>query len=288
MLPNFFLAGAPKSGTTSLFYYLKGHPGVYMCPIKEPNFFSAADIQNQNLYYTAPLVSNIKDYKSLFEQVGDEKAVGEASVSYLFYKDVAGRIKMTVPEPKIIILLRDPVERGFSHYLMDSRLGYIKFSFEDIIYKRSPSPLLDLYYQQVVELGLYFHQVKRYIDTFGPERVKIILSEDLKNDNSSVMASVCEFLDIEPYILLETERQYNVYRRPRGSIIRHLYTIKILRKAIKSAAPVKLVDRVKNLLLIKEKKPRVPPETRDYLVQFYQKDVRKLSDLIGRDLRAWS
>ncbi len=288
MFPNFFLVGAPKSGTTSLFYYLTGHPDVYMCPVKEPNYFSYPYIQRQNLYYTTSNVTSLNEYESLFDHVQNEKIVGEASVSYLFYKNVSARIKNSVPNAKVIILLRDPVERGFSHYLMDHRLGFISSSFEDVIYKRSSSPLLHLYYQQVVELGIYFHQVKRYVDSFGFEKVKIFLSEDLKNNNSSVMASVCEFLEIDPHIPLDSEKQYNVYRRPRNRIVRSLYSIKLLRSAGRSVIPVTSLDTIKNFFLIKEKKPELSPETRKYLVNFYKKDILKLSDFIGRDLSAWT
>jgi hypothetical protein len=287
MFPDFFLAGAPKAGTTSLFYYLSGHPEVFMCPVKEPNYFSAAEIKAQQLYYTTHDVAEKKEYESLFEQVRDEKVVGEASVSYLFYPKVAQRIKESVPAARIIILLRDPVARGFSHYLMDSRLGYISIPFEEVIYKNSSSPFFDLYYQQVVELGLYYEQVKRYLDIFGADRVKIYLNEDLKKDTLAVMSSICRFIDVDPALLSDTNIQHNVYRRPRNSFIRKLYAATFFRSLGRAVLPTGIANAVRNSLLIKENKPEISLETRKYLVDFYKEDIWKLSSLIDRDLTPW-
>ena len=167
MLPNFIIAGAPKAGTTSLYHYLSEHPEVFMSDPKEVNFFSKEEIDAQGLYYDIFKAGNISEYKKLFINANGKKAVGEASVSYLYYQEVPQKIKRIIPDAKIIIALRSPVERAFSHYLMDLRLGYIELSFEDVVYKRVEHKYLNLYYQQYVELGFYFEQVRRYIKCFG-------------------------------------------------------------------------------------------------------------------------
>jgi sulfotransferase family protein len=164
MLPNFFIIGAAKAGTTSLYHYLEDHQEVFMCSVKEPNYFSYDDIIRQNLYYSEKGFGNKEEYEALFKDVTSEKAIGEASVSYLFYEKTPTKIKAVVPDAKIIIILRNPVDRGFSHFLMDKKLGYISLVFEDVIFKRVQHKNIDLYYQQYVELGLYHEQVKRYKD----------------------------------------------------------------------------------------------------------------------------
>src|SRR5882672_9220913 len=115
-LPNFFIVGAPKAGTTSLYYYLSHHPEVFMSPVKEPNFFSYDETVKQNLYHKEKGVGKFEEYRQLFASSnGHHKAIGEASVSYLFYPSVPQRIHELVPKAKIIISLRNPVERAYSH-----------------------------------------------------------------------------------------------------------------------------------------------------------------------------
>src|SRR5689334_14600377 len=103
-LPNFFIVGAPKAGTTSLYHYLKQHPEVYMSPVKEPNYFSYEETVKQNLYHKEKGVGTFEEYSKLFASAnGRHKAIGEASVSYLFYASVPEKIKKAVPHAKIVI-----------------------------------------------------------------------------------------------------------------------------------------------------------------------------------------
>ena len=132
-LPTFFIVGAPKAGTTSLYHYLEEHPEVYMSPIKETNFFSSKQMQEQELYYDATPIQSKNQYLELFKDVSQEKQVGEASVSYLYYTGVAKKILEFNPKAKIVIMLRNPVDRAFSHFLMDKRLGLSISSFMDVI-----------------------------------------------------------------------------------------------------------------------------------------------------------
>ncbi len=287
MQPNFFIVGTPKSGTTSLFHYLDEHPEVFMCSKKEPNYFSYQDIVQQNLYYVEKGIGNKEEYEKFFEDVTSEKAIGEASVSYLFYEKVPARIKIIAPNAKIIIVLRNPVDRAFSHYLMDKRLGYLNISFEDIIYKRVQHPLLDLYYQQFVELGFYFKQVKRYIDLFGEGQVKIFTNEDLKKDISEVILSVFDFLKISSNLMPDLKKQYNVYQKPRNIFVSYLYSARFLRRLARKIIPKNLVGTVKNTLLIKGQKPKLSIGTRKYLNNLFKDDILQTAGLIDRDLSHW-
>ena len=126
MWPNFFIVGAPRSGTTSLYEYLKEVPEVFMSPVKEPNFFNLS-VEN-DLFLSKPIREK-KKYLDLFKNVKDEKAIGEASPTYLWDPKTPKLIHEIIPDAKIIISLRDPVERTFSHYLMYFRNGIMKDSF---------------------------------------------------------------------------------------------------------------------------------------------------------------
>src|SRR5882762_10194104 len=140
MLPNFFIVGAMKAGTTSLYHYLDQHPQVYMSPIKEPCYFSSEtrpenmgpEFQEQALRgirdtredirgpmrekRLAGLVVDWEDYVSLFRDVKGEIAIGEASIRYLWSKMAPENIRSRITAAKIIMVLRNPADRAFSEY----------------------------------------------------------------------------------------------------------------------------------------------------------------------------
>lgn len=289
MLPNFYIVGTPKSGTTSLYHYLKEHPEVFMSPQKEPNFFSHEDITKQKLYYPVKNIDSIENYKALFDNVSKETVIGEASVSYLFYEKTPGKIKYITPDSKLIIILRNPIDRAFSHFLMDHRLGLINYniSFEDIVYKKSNHPMINLYYQQFIELGFYYAQIKRYCDTFGLEKIKIFLTEDLKTNLENVLKEVCRFLNIDDSFNFDIEQRHNVYRTPRNNIVKFLYSFKKMRSLTRSIIPNHWVSNVKNQLLLSDKKPDLSIKTKKYLDNLYLDDIKKTANLIQRDLSIW-
>ena len=177
MKVDFFIVGAPKAGTTSLYHYLNEHPQVEMSLQKEPNYFSDKAIQSQDLYYNKNRIDTEEKYNRLFNFQKKDVIFGEGSVSYLFYPAVAQEIKKYNPIAKIIIMLRNPVDRAFSHYLMDFRLGLVSERFEDVFHEKQ-----GLKFQQYFLLGNYYSQVKRYIDEFSKENVHLIWYSDFKKD----------------------------------------------------------------------------------------------------------
>ncbi|MEO5673223.1 MAG: sulfotransferase [Chitinophagales bacterium] len=286
--PNFFIVGAPKAGTTSLYYYLKRHPEVFMSPLKEPNFFSYQDTIDQNLYHKEKGVGTIEEYRRLFAEAnGHHKAVGEASVSYLFYPAVSKRIKAMVPDAHIIMSLRNPIDRAYSHYYMEHKLGYVNESLESIVFKKSRNKNAHLFYQQYVELGLYHQQVKRYLDAFGKERVKVFIHDDLSDKLESMILSVFDFLKIDKTHIPGLEGKYNTYSVPRNPVFRYLYSQKKLREFAKTLVPYESVEAVKNLFLTRDRKEGKNEEIIQELKRIYTPDVMELEKLLDRDLSAW-
>ena len=167
--PNFFIAGAPRCGTTSLHAWLQTIPGIYMSRIKEPNFFSRQVIADDH-----PLLKPIrgeKQYLQLFSAAGDAKIVGEASRKYLEDPGAPALIDRTVPGAKILVSLRDPVERYHSNYLMirNNRpsMGSLMSEIErGIAHEDNPSlPIVP------PRTGLYAAHIERYRPIFGSARV---------------------------------------------------------------------------------------------------------------------
>jgi len=174
--PNFFIVGAAKAGTTSLYEYLKDIPGIYMSPVKEPNYFSV-NILDDN--HELKPIRKKEQYLMLFNN--DAKILGEASAYYLSDPEAPKLIHKVSPNAKILISLRDPVEREFSHFLMEKeRYAKTEKTFREIIqielnYKNSKK-------NYALKHGLYSENVKRYLEIFGTCQVKIIIFEEwIKN-----------------------------------------------------------------------------------------------------------
>ena len=285
---DFFIVGAPKAGTTSLYHYLNDHLEIEMSSQKEPDFFSDKYFKKQELYYGKNRIDTIEKYHSLFQRE-DALLRGEASVSYLFYQDVPYKINQYNPAAKIIIMLRNPIDRAFSHYLMDYRLGLVSQSFESIIQKESTHKNGYLFYQQYIEVGEYLKQIKRYLDVFNKKNICFIDYEDFKNNTFDVVNIVFTFLGLEnninspPYLM----RKHNTYSAPRNRIVRKIYSFVFVRKMLASILPQNLIRVIRNLLFIEDKKPKLSNSTRDFLKRHYESDVIELSKLLNKDFSKW-
>ncbi|OQK17902.1 hypothetical protein AU255_08585 [Methyloprofundus sedimenti] len=287
MLPNFIIVGAPKAGTTSLYHYLSEHPQVFMSEPKEVNFFSKDEIEEQGLYYQDFKAKDLDSYEKLFDKGIDKKAVGEGSVSYLFYPETPAKIKALLPAVKIIMLLRDPVARGYSHYLMDYRLGLVDVPYKEIVLKTSTHKNAHLYYQQYVELGLYYEQVKRYLELFGKEQVKIYFQEDLRQDTQKIIFDLYEFLEIDPSNIPNIEREHNAFSMPKSNVVHKLYTSYFIRTLLSVVFPEALKEKIKNELFERKKKPALEENLREQLLDIYRQDIQNLESFLNKDLSVW-
>jgi len=274
--PNFFIVGAPKAGTTSLYAYLKDIPGIYMSPVKEPKFFNESYI-NPGLPEKKRL--DKKKYLSLFNGVEDEKFLGDASPSYLVDPKTPERIHNVSPDAKILISLRDPVERLFSSYLMLIRNGKYKRPFREEIensIKNRPT---------WVDRGTYFERVKRFLDVFGSEQVKIFIFEEWIKNPKNTVREILQFLGINYEIDHIIEDVYNPFSVSRGSAATSiLSSAKIKRFGEKFFSPSTRRILRDKILTIKPEKPKMEKKDRDFLIDFYKDDVKKLENFLGRKL----
>jgi len=184
VLPNFFIVGAPRAGTTSLYDYLDRTKDVFMSLQKEPHYFSS--IEHSSIH--PRVIRDKKKYLALFKKANNAKAIGEASTSYLWDPESAKLIHNTVPHAKIIIMLRDPIERTFSHYIFRLSAGKT-YSFTEAI-REAMEPKNDYYSTIIVNGGYYYNQVKRYLDKFGSNNVKVIIFEEFIKDSMKKVENV--------------------------------------------------------------------------------------------------
>jgi len=276
--PNFFIVGAPRSGTTSLYEYLKDVPEVFMSPVKEPNYFNPS--VDDDLFLSKPIRG--KKYLELFKNVKDEKVIGEASPTYLWDPKTPKLIHGIVPHAGIIISLRDPIERAFSEYLFLRGLGSEKGSFLEII-KRSIRDE-DYSSNRIIQNGLYFEQVKRYLDIFGTDQVKILIFEELVQDTWGLVKQVLDFLKVKHDPTTSVNEIHNAFTLPRGQIASSIVKNKVLRKMGKTLLPREGLFSLRKILTKKTAKPSITNEEKSILKEFYHNDVRKLEKLLNQKL----
>ena len=286
MKVDFFIVGVPKAGTTSLYHYLSEHPQVEMSSQKEPDYFSDKAINEQGMYYGKNRINTLDKYESLFVQK-ESVVYGEASVSYLFYENVAEDIKKYNPNAKIIIMLRNPIERAFSHYLMDYRLGLISDSFENIIAKKSKHKNAHLFYQQYIEVSKYATQIQRYLDFFEKENILFIDYEDFKKNVSKTVGKVYSFLNISAEFAADINTKYNTFTMPKNKGIRFIYSFVFLRKILTFLFPIYLVKNIRVLLFKTDKKPELLKETRSQLRIIFNDDIKKLEEVLAKNYSKW-
>ncbi len=307
VLPNFFMVGAMKAGTTSLYSHLNNHPQIYMSPIKEPNYFSTdikydqfkpiyriqqSDLDNylqgsmteeRHIAY----IDNWEKYLKLYKNVTTETLIGEASTSYLYSKEAPLNIRKRVPNAKILIVLRNPIERAYSHYCMDVGIGVTKDSFIDAIKKNKALKEKcwgrnSLY----VEVGFYYEQVKRYLDLFPAENVKILLLDDMKNSFDQTFLDIANFLDIEPFSKMLKPQNESQWPRFVGVnyLLHNLYIKDLVRKVV----PPSMLERGKDIYYGRSLIPSLSTTDMCYLNDLFKEDIQRLSGLIKRDLSHWT
>jgi len=276
--PNFFIVGAARAGTTSLYTYLKNTPGVYMSEHKEPHYF--VDNMKTGAY-------DESKYLQLFKKVKNEKAIGEASTGYLIDPSSAKCIHDKIPDAKIIILLRDPVERAFSSYLTYATRTKKDLSSHEI-FLETFGTTFGLKYDKNPYLGrgLYSSQVKKYLKIFGEENVGIWFFEDIKKDATQVVKEVLKFLKIDSLPPDNVSKIYNPYWVFRGKIAESLFSNTTIRKIVPIFLPtLTLRHLVFNKLFIKEvQKPKLPESERRKLENYYYDDVIALEKVLKKKI----
>jgi hypothetical protein len=256
-----------------------------MSNVKEPGYFSPHLPQR----YVGDTITDKKEYLRLFENASSYIAVGEASPSYLWDPDSPKLIHQAVPTARIIILLRDPIERAYSHYLLvtkyrphDKKLSF----YHDLMrcHKNGISPLY-------VECSMYYDQVKRYFDEFGTQQVKVIIYEEFIRHPEETVNDVLAFLGIN-YAVTAIKEQYNAYSVPRSifstwvfSFLRWLRARGIKTSKLTILLPPSLTWSLEEKLLFKTaQKPKIEPEAFKFLQEIYHDHILKLESLLGRSL----
>lgn len=292
--PDLFIVGAPKSGTTSMYSYLKGHPDIFMSSIKEPQFFAIDIFRHQRS------VRNLNEYMKCFEGARGEKRVGEASTGYLGSPNAAHEIREFCPQARIIVMLRNPVDVMQAQHSerIFSRMEHIR-DFEAAInsqetryWRTGPyrgEPVRRLGYRELCRFSV---QLERYFDVFGRDNVHVIVFEDLTSDCDAVFAKTLQFLDLSPRphqtgeVLnrnrrARSARMQGLLEHPPASVrhLAHVFLPKSLRKRFGFS--------LQKLNTIYEPRKPIKQSFRILLQREYEQEIDRLSLLLDRDLTAW-
>jgi len=294
--PNFFVIGAGKSGTTSLYYYLQQHPQIFMSPQKEPKFFALAA---REITFRGPGDQRvIKEstateaaYLALFREAGNEPILGEASTIYLSASGTAECMARYVPRARLVAILRHPADRAFSAYLHLRRDGYERLeSFQEAL-DAEPERIRAGYYDHwhLRSRGYYGKYLKSYYECFPRENIRVFLFEDLVTDPRGLLASIFRFLQIDDSFEPDISAWHNQSGIPRNQTMQNFLTKQHpLKEWLKRLIPEqfghKLISGLQPRLV---SRPKLSPEIRARLIDDFRDDILLLQDLIQRDLSAW-
>jgi Sulfotransferase domain len=210
ILPSFLLIGAQRGGTTSLFYYLRRHPHVARPSTKEVHFFDDGFWRGVDWYRS--FFATAAEQR-LARLRGGDLVAAEATPYYLFHPAVPERVAATMPSVRLVVLVRDPVDRAYSHYRKMRRMGLERLSFEDALAKEEQRLageeerlLADPHYRSphhrrhaYVARGLYADQLERWLEHFPPEQLLVLRSEDFFEGPAEVYAETLDFLGLRAW-----------------------------------------------------------------------------------------
>lgn len=282
-LPDFFILGAARCGTTALHSYLQPHPQIFLPYPKEPMFFTQP----------TRVIHDPIAYADLFAGAGDATAIGESSHAYLTHPGAARALAAFFPDARFILLFRDPADRALAVYSRMVEYGYEWRSFEGAIAaedqraaserfaRHSPGYLWDYLY---VRSGFFGEQLDRYLQWFPPERFLFLAQRDLQADPDGVVGRVHDFLGVDRLGVdepISPNPSRGVRFKPARVVQRRLLDPAV-RRHVPGAEPARRALRE----LTTTAKPTMAPETRALLDERFAEDQRRFREITGLDLKA--
>ncbi|MCB0125417.1 MAG: sulfotransferase [Caldilineaceae bacterium] len=264
MLPNFLGIGAPRAGTTWIARNLAQHPDVFIPHKKELHFFDA-NFEKGLPYYEAE-----------FQGWHNEKAVGEITPKYLHHEDVANRIKATLPHAKLIVSLRNPIDRAYSSY-WKSRASFPDEKLTTFAERRKVLP-------DLIEAGLYHKHLERYFQNFPREQITVLLFDDIEARPDSVLRDLFAFLEVDPTFVPSTLHNKINAGAAQGQMGRS----KILEMLARTFGRLHMAKMSATLEAANSSElPPMSPEIRAELTEIYRQPNAILQEMLDRDLSVW-
>jgi hypothetical protein len=296
MLPTFIGLGAPKCATTWLFQCLDAHPEVFVADVKETNFFVYNNIDER-----------LDEYTAHFEDMADEDAVGELSVSYI-YSDVAPkRVRRHVPDARLFVSLRNPIDQVYSLYWHRQRQNFHQWHLESALEVDSFEKALDVFTEDLLDPCRHYQNIQRWLQYFDRSQLHVLLLDDIKEDAGREVAKLYEHIGVDPSFrpdsMQNTGRSARRGTSPRGPLIERTRQILYYVLVRYAYQPLKQVigqytaDRLKETLKLRQVMehlfrqdgyPEMDPAVRARLREEFEDEIHDLASLLGRDLSHWT
>lgn len=302
-IPNFFIVGASRSGTSTLARYLRKHPEIFFSEEKEPHHFCMDLLMESDCFHGK--VKHYIDYRGrdhylqLFEKVRDEKAVGEGSTWYLYSRAAASEIHKFNRHAKIIILLRNPADYLHSvHSLFLSSFNEDEENFVQALalenerkkgqaIPRQTTIPSRLFYSELVK---YAEQVQRYIDTFPKDNVRVLIFEEFVNALPDVYRDILRFLEVDQGFEPDFDVA-NANKKPRfpkaSRALKRSFVFDLYDQLMPRYLKPKVRSFTTKLYFKKVDRPQMDGSLREQLIRAYIPEIEKLEKALNRDLTVW-
>lgn len=293
--PDFLVIGAARSGTTALTSFLAEHPDVFVSDPKEPHLLAFAD---GPVRFSGPgdddlvnrvAVRDVETWRGLFRG-RPERRRGEGSVTTLCYPQtsIPAIDRLCAPGCRLVVLLRDPVERAWSGWLYLRSRGYDAGDFSECLAREDERTRAGWSHMwQLARLSRYGEQLAPFVAGFG-DRLLVVLQEDLARDPGGQLRRVLEFLDVDPDAPIDTDRQVNEGGVPRSrAVAGGLNVVRrsvLLRRLVKAAVPERRRERIRSATVTR---PELDDATLARVAQLFADDLAHLQTLLDRDLSLW-
>jgi hypothetical protein len=296
MLPDFFIVGAPKCGTTAISEYLRSHPRVFMCHPKEPHYF-AMDIPGYRC------VDNLQDYQSLFQRAPDYLAAGEASVFYLYSEVAIAEIRKSVPAARLLVMLRNPLDIAVAMHAQalcsrDENVTSFARAWDLCEMRREgrkvPRHCRDCKILLYNRLPLLGQQLVRLLSVFPASQVKWWFYEDFAANPRTVYREILDFIAVPD----DGRREFppvNPRRRARFQLLAQ-FTQKTPGIFLRTGMRLKqrlgisrlgVLEALRQVNYVPVRRPTLPPSLRSEMKAYFTPDIRLLEATTGRNLDHW-
>jgi hypothetical protein len=268
--PAFFIPGAPKCGTSTLYVHLNGHPAICMSDPKEPNFFHSHFGERDHLQWA-------------YRHRTNERVLGDATATYMIHPEVPGRIRDVVPEAKFIVALREPIARAISQYEYRLQRGTEVRPFSEIVKLGLDAPVL--------AFSAYGTHFSRFFALFPMDRFLFVQNTDLAIDPQGTMTKIFKFLDVEA-ITVNREIRSNVTKAPGSEGTRRLLSY-VRRTRLQRLLPRSLRPQMHRLLSrilaigSGGLRTELDPSDRLHLIELFEPEVNILEAATGLSFSAW-
>ena len=291
MLPNFLIIGAGRSGTTTLYRYLQHHPQVFMSAVKEPGYFA---YPGGKPHYVGPgdavaaerLFTSRAAYETLFEGGTKESAVGEASTVYLHAPSAPEQILRYIPQAKLVAILRNPIDRGYSSFLMNRQRGHEGLSnYIDAVEAEEARlaagwSLLFGYRRN----GLYWEHLSRYLVRFPRPNIKVYLFEDLRDRPLWLLQDLFAFLEVDPQFRPAISRRHNASAT---SVLPLIDKLVHRESTLRRVMPRQGRALFRAVWAATSRRPSLSLKARETLLEYYRSDLMNLERMLEIDLSQW-